>query len=177
MNTSEIHKRARLLAGDSDAIDENQECEINVSSESDDEISTNRLRRHARLVYSNSDDENETISAESNQEENGANSVEHSKSPIAHISSDPLDGFEKTTANEFNSEDFNSQRIRERLADLGDSEPMDDVAEMNSKSNKRNRFSMSGDDSLSGSDDDDIGLISSFRKKKAKILDDDDDDE
>lgn len=129
------------------------------------------MKQHARLIYSNSDDENDTLVAESNQNE------EHSRSSTPDITNDRRDGNENPITDVFDSEDFNSQSIRQRLAVLGDSEPMDDVVELNSKQNKRNRFSMTGNDSLSGSEDDDINLITSFRKKKAKLLDYDDDDE
>lgn len=180
LNAFEIRKRAKLLAGDLDAMDEKvHEYEKNSSEESDDEIATNRLKQHARLVYRNSDDENETLVADSNPNENeanSANSVEHSRSSTPDVPNDPQDGNENPIANVFDSEYFNSQSIRQRLAGLGDSEPMDDVMELNSKTNKRNRFSMIENDASSGSDDDDIGLITSFRMKKAKIFDDDDDD-
>lgn len=173
--------RAKVLAGDLDAMDENaHEYDKNSSGESDGEISTDRLKQHARLVYSNSDDENETLMAESNPNENKANSInliEHSRSSTPDDSNGPQEGNENPITNVFDSEDFNSQSIRQRLAGLEDSEPMDDVMELNNKPNKRNRFSMTEKDSLSESDDDDIGLTTSFRKKKAKILDYDDDDE
>lgn len=179
MNAFEIRERAKLLAGDLDAMGENVH-EYESSGESDDEISTDRLKQHARLIYSNSDDENETLVTEPNPNENepnSANSVAHSRNSTPDVSNDPQNGTENPITNVFDSEDFNSQSIRQRLAGLEDSEPMDDVIALNSKPNKRNRFSMTENGSLSESDDDDIGLITSFRKKKAKILDDDDDDD
>lgn len=171
--------KAKLLAGDLNAMDENaHEHDKNSSGESDDEISTDRLKQHARLVYS--DDENETLVTEFNPNENkskSANLMAHSRSSTPDDSNGPQDGNENPITNVFDSEDLNSQSIRQRLAGLEDSEPMDDVMELNSKPNKRKRFSTTENDTLSGSDDDNIGLSTSFQKKKAKILDYDDEDE
>lgn len=190
MTANDIRLRAKLLSGDAmdDEEAEKAKSSISISSrniESDndsdgsiDQMSINRKNVRERLIYNDSDDESdsemnlvnkENKSSDINQLSDAASNSPEDNDDLKGINADTN---VENDQNEFNSEDFNSQSIRQRLADLGDSENMDELEEISSKPNKRSRV----ENPFASSDDDDDpeAPITSFRKKKAKMIVDDD---
>lgn len=204
MSATEIRQRAKLLNGESvDLIDDNNESSATVEraespfseqsqqicsdndhhndDNDDDQMSIIRKNRRERLIYNDSDDESDSDIFDRIKSIGRKNSPQKQFKPPDNANAEEemntITNAEPVQM-EFDSEDFNSQTIRRRLADLEDSENIDDLDEISNKSKKRARLDL-GEESPVNSDDDGMddadNPILSYRKKKARILDDDDD--
>ncbi|XP_055324474.1 protein timeless homolog [Sitodiplosis mosellana] len=212
MAAKEMRLAAKLLGGEPieniESADADDDFERLYVSDSEDESFTeiekdrqNRLQRANELIYNDSDNEEEQRPAlkptnQAKKPKGGINLFDMVKDGTEQMDQDDEsasnDGQNTTTA--FDSEEFNSQVIRRRLAQLEDSDSESDSAAGNGVSGKATNNDESekeGEETFNSnkrersvpeavatmSDDDDPIVAPQKKRAKISIIDDDDDDD